>query len=301
MMTEEFTIYLVTGATGRQGGAVVRELLARGCHVHAMTRDPGSAGAQALDGLGAELVTGDLNDPASLREACRGVYGVFSVQDVWEHGAEAEVVQGIALADAAKEAGVGHFIYTSVGGAERDSGLPHFESKWRVEQHIREIGLPATVLRPVFFMENFDLPQLRSAILGGTLPLALSPTTPLQMIAVRDIGAMAGIAFDRPEEFVGREIELAGDELTMPEAAEVFSRVTGRPVRFEQTPIEELRGKSGEYAAMFEWFEREGYRADIGRLRELYPPLMTLEDWLLATRWAGPVGAVAAGPGAEQS
>jgi uncharacterized protein YbjT (DUF2867 family) len=279
-MSNKEKIILVSGATGQQGGATARHLLAAGWRVRALTRDPGSPAAQALAARGAELVRGDLDDRASLDRAVRGAYGVFSVQNFWLPGVgfDGEVRQGEALADAAAAAGVQHFVYSSVGGADRHSGLAHFESKWLVEQHVRALGMPATVLRPVYFMENLRRPW--NAPKDGVLALGYKPETPVQMIAVDDIGALAALAFARPEQLVGTATEIAGDSLTMPQVAETWSRVTGQPVRFVEAPIEEIRSRNPENARMLEWMNRGGYQADIPALRRLYPGLHTFEAWL---------------------
>lgn len=177
---------LVLGATGNQGGSVARELLRRGRPVRALTRDPRSAKAQELAAAGAEVVSGDLDDPRSLDAAFRGVYGVYSVQTfMGPGGIEAEERQGRAVAEAAARAEVAHLVYGSVGGAERDSGVPHFDSKARIERHITGLGLPATMLRPTYFINNFAfMGPVRDAD-GLVLTLALKPGTALQMIAPR--------------------------------------------------------------------------------------------------------------------
>ncbi len=275
---------LVTGATGKQGEAVARHLLSGGWQVRALTRDPLKPGAQALAKLGAEVVTGDFDQRTSIDRALAGAYGVFSVQN-WEAGAAREIQQGKTFADAARAAGVKQFVYSSVGGAERNTGILHFDSKWEIEQHVRALGLPATILRPVFFMDNFNSPNFRPAILQGTLTLALRPARTMQMIAVDDIGGFAALAFEKPGEYIGRAFELAGDELTMPQVAEAFSRVLGRTVRFVEQPIEQVRSFSKEYAVMFEWFNREGYKADIASLRALYPGLHNFQAWLDKSGW----------------
>lgn len=278
---------LVTGATGRQGGAAVRNLLASGWKVRALTRNPSPSNPTVkwLAEIGARVEKGDLGDRASLEPVLEGCYGVFSMQNFWEHGYEEEVQQGKNLAHAAKAAGVKHFLYSSVGGADRNTGIPHFESKWEIECYIRELGLPSTILRPVFFMENFSSRDLRLAILGGRLTLALRPDKPLQMISVEDIGAIAALCFERPQEYMGKAIEIAGDEMTMSQVVECFSRAMGRPVRFEEMPIEKLQSFSKEMAVMFKWFNEKGYQADIPLLRAMHPRLMTLETWLHETGW----------------
>ncbi len=276
---------LVAGATGQQGGAVARRLLTDGWPVRALTRDLNKPAARALAEAGMELVAGNLDDAPSLARALQGVYGVFSVQTFREEGPVGEERQGKQLADAASAARVQHFVYSSVGGAERQTGIPHFESKWRIEEHVRRLGLPVTILRPVLFMENFQ--WSRPSILAGRLEQAMRPDKPLQMVAVADIGAFAAMAFRQPERFLGHALELAGDELTMPRAAEVFSRVIGRRVEFVEQPLEDVERRMGaDGAAMQRWFNERGYRADIPALRALHPGLLTLEAWLRRTGWA---------------
>lgn len=282
-MTEN-ALVLVTGGTGNQGGAVAHELLGAGFAVRALVRDPEKPAAKELESAGAELVKGDMDDRASLDAAVRGMAGVFSVQNFWEAGAEGEMRQGKALADAAADAGVEHFVYSSVGGADRDSGVSHFDSKWQVEQHIGSLGLRATVLRPVFLMENFTSPIYRGALGNGVLPLAVTPDTEIQMIASRDVGVFARIAFERPGEFIGQALEIAGDVNTAAQAAVTFAEVLGREVNHLQVPIERLQEMNAEVAEMFEWFQREGYRADLPALREIHPDPTSLKDWI-ATVW----------------
>jgi uncharacterized protein YbjT (DUF2867 family) len=285
-MDRSSNIILVTGATGQQGGSTARHLLTNGWRVRALTRDPNKGAAQALAQMGAEVVRGDNEDRAALDAALKDVYGVFSVQNNWlpNVGIDGEVRQGKLIADAAKAADVQHFVYTSVGGAERNTGIPHFESKWQIEQYIHALGLRATVLRPVAFMENYN--WSRPAILSGTLAsIGLRPDKAQQMIAIDDIGALAALAFERPQEFIGRAIEIAGDELTEPQIAETFSRVIGRPIQLGQMPFDPNQQPDPEYLKMFQWFNDEGYQADIPALRRLYPPLKTLETWLRQTGW----------------
>lgn len=284
MNTKEKTIF-VTGATGHQGGAAAHHLLDHGFKVLALTRDPTKPAARDLELRGAELVKGNLERPESYEHQLVGCYGVFSVQAFWETGIEGEIRQGTALADAAMARGVRHFVYSSVGGAERETGVPHFESKWTVEQHIRDIGLPYTILRPVFFMENWQS-YLHEPILNGILPLPLDPGVPLQMIAVDDIGAFVALAFEHPEKWLGREVEIAGAEMTMPEVAATFARVLGRPVNYIQVPWDQFREQAGEeMTIMYRWFDEQGYRANIDALRREYPHLHSLEQVIQHQDW----------------
>jgi uncharacterized protein YbjT (DUF2867 family) len=281
---KEGRVILVSGATGQQGGTVARNLLERGFAVRALTRDTDKAAARELADLGAEVVSGDLEDRASIERVLDGVYGVFSVQQFFEAGYEGEVRQGVLLADAAKAAGVEHFVYSSVGSAHRETSIPHFESKWEVEEHVRASGVPYTVFRPVFFMQNWE--WMRGPILGGTLPQPLDPDKPLQMLDADDIGVFAGIAFEHPETWIGREVDLAGDELTMSEFAGTFSRVLGRNVDYFQVPWNDFEKQMGEESTvMYRWFNDYGYEANIAALKDEYPGLASLEQYLRAHGW----------------
>lgn len=271
-------VILVTGATGHQGGAALRKLRERGFPVRALTRNPDDEKARSLVGHGTEAVRGDLDDPASLTRALDGVYGVYSVQ-ASSAGPEVEIRQGTALADAAKRSRISHFVYSSVGSADRRTGIPHFDSKFRIEEHIRGTGMRHTIFRPVFFMENWL--GMREPIEQGQLALPLSPETRLQMIAVDDIGAFVAMAFEKPGHWQGRAVDIAGDELSMTEVAERFGRIIGREVAYRQVPWEEWEKRAGEeMTKMWRWFEDVGYNVDISALRQEYPALMGFDRWL---------------------
>ena len=287
-MSNEDKTVLVTGATGRQGGAVIRHMLPKGWKMRALTRNPASHAATELAGQRVEVMQGDLEDAPSLERACRGIYGIYSVQDFWSVGAKREVQQGKNLADAAKNAGVQHFVFSSVGGAERNTGIPHWESKWEIEKYIRQLALPATIFRPASFMETYHILEVEVGILKGRLADPIRGDKPYQTIATDDIGAFVALAFERPNDFMGRELEIAGSELTNLEAAQVFSRVLGKPIRFRRLPLPIVRLVLGrEFYAMFRWFNEEGYKADIAGLRRRYPEvhLHTLEEWLREEGW----------------
>jgi uncharacterized protein YbjT (DUF2867 family) len=257
--------------------------------VRALARNPDKPAARALAQSGVEVVKGDLDDPSSLVRAMAGVRAVFSVQNWWETGAAREVRQGKNVADAAKEARVRHLVYSSVGGAERGADITHWQTKWEIEKHIRNLGLPATVLRPVSFMEDYYLPAVEKALLGGTLLDPIRPDKPYQIIASDDIGQWAALALSRPERFIGKELEIAGDELTNPQIAATFARVLARPVKFRRLPLFMTRLMLGkEFHQMFKWFNAEGYRADLGALRRDYPEvsMTSLEQWLVREGWA---------------
>lgn len=263
--------YAVVGATGQQGGATARALLAAGTTVRALVRRPDSDAARHLAAAGAELVRADLTDPASLRAAFQGADGVFAMTTSFtDRGTDGETEDGVRITDAAVAAGVGHLVYGSVGGAERRTGVPHFESKRRVEEHIASLGIPATIVRPVFFMENLAPTQEDGTTV---LRLPLPADVPLQMIAVDDIGAVAAAALPDPARVPAGAVEIAGDELTGEQVARVFGG------RYEPLPVEVL--DDPDLRAMFTWFDeqRPAYRADIALTRALDPAVLDLATW----------------------
>jgi uncharacterized protein YbjT (DUF2867 family) len=278
-------IIMVTGATGQQGGASARHLQASGWNVRALSRDPYKPAARALVDSGVEVVQGDLNDRASLDHALQGVYGVHSVQAYMPQDPTGEIYQGKTLAEAAKDAGVEHFVYSSVAGAGRHVGAPEQDSKGEIEQHIRSLGLPATILRPTYIMDTNNIPALRQGILGGSYMFPAPPETKLQFIAADDIGACVAVALEDPKTFIGKALELAGDELTITQTVEVFSRVIGHPVQFIEMPLEQVRSFDPNLAKVTEWIINEGFHADIPALRAIYPDLMTLETYLRKSGW----------------
>ena len=280
-------LIVVTGATGQQGGATARELLAAGHRVRAMTRKPDGDAARALERLGAEVVQGDLNDPASLEPAFTGAWGLYAVQNTWEAGVAQEEVQGKRSAEIAKAVGVKHFVYASVGSAQRETGIPHFDNKARVEETVRALRFPShTIVRPVFFMENFASPWFKPYIDKGTLALGIEPDTRLQMIAVADIGKYGKLAFEQHEKLHGRAIDIAGDELTPPVIADLIGRAAARTVTHYQVPIDEVRRSSQEFAIMLEWFDAVGYDADIeGTAKEFGIAPTRFADWVKTVSW----------------
>ncbi|MFI6317639.1 NmrA/HSCARG family protein [Nonomuraea sp. NPDC050556] len=284
---------LVIGATGQQGGATTRQLLERGHPVRALVRDPGAPGALALAELGVELSTGDLDDTGSLRTAMEGVDGVFLAltmmvgHRISPQGVIDEERRGKAVAELAREMGIGHLVYSSLNGAGAESGIPYYESKAAIERHIHALGQPATVLRPVSFMDNFATYN-RPAQSDGelTLNLAIPAELPMQLIAVEDIGAFAAIAFGDPGRYIGRTVELVGDVLTPLEIAETIASFTGQPTRFQQTPIERIRAFDEQLAQMFTYFNQHPAPVpDLEALRAEHPGLMTLRTWLEHTGW----------------
>jgi uncharacterized protein YbjT (DUF2867 family) len=279
---------LVTGATGQQGGAIARELLSHGYRVKAMTRKPEGEQAKVLAKLGAEIIQGDLDDAASLEKALQGAWGVFAVQNTWEAGVEKEEIQGKRIAELAKKAGVQHFVYSSVGSAHRATGTPHFDNKWRVEEKIRELKFPSYfIIRPAFFMENLLSPWFKPGIDQGKVMIGIAATTKLQMSNLEDIGKYGLLAFEKHAELNGKAIDIASDELIMPEVAQVLSTVTKKPITFERVPIELVRQGSADFAAMLEWFDKVGYNADIAGNANTYNIKPTsFAEWAKKQKWS---------------
>ncbi len=281
---------LVTGATGAQGGALIPHLLDKGFPVRALTRNPGKPAAQALAGRGVDVVVGDLDDAPSLAQACSDCYGVFAVQNFWEKGVgyEREVAQGKRLADAAHQAGVQHFVQTSVAGCEEAGDVLHFRSKWEIEKHIRDLGLPSTFLREVFFMENFFEPVMGNsgkkavnpALVLATLAGCLKPDTRFHMVTVDDIARASAEIFAQPDTFLGEIVDLASDALTVSEMQTVYRRVSGkRPLPFK-IPLWALRLTNAEAARQYVWNNTVGWQFPLDPVREQFPFLTSFEQFL---------------------
>ncbi|HMJ56953.1 MAG TPA: NmrA/HSCARG family protein [Polyangiaceae bacterium] len=277
-MAQELVV-VATGSTGKQGGAVARGLLERGHKVRAVTRDPNSSRAKSLAKAGATLVAASLEDTAAITKALEGATSLFAMTTPFGGGTEAETRQGVAAADAAKAAGV-HLVFTSVNSANRQTGVPHFDSKYEVEKHIAKVGVRATILAPAFFMENLSFG--REQLAKGIYAVALPPTRTLAQIAVADIGAVAVRVLEDAGRFTGKRFDLASDELTGNDVVAILSRVTGRPFAYYQVPLDVIRQRMGEDGArMYEWVDRVGYTVDRAALRREFPDVAfhDFESW----------------------
>ena len=277
-------VVVVIGATGKQGGAVARGLLERGHEVRAATRNPDALKAKELATAGATIVTASVEDTAGITKALRGATSLFAMTTP-SGGMDAETRQGVSAADAAKAAGV-HLVFNSVASADRQTGIPHFDSKYAVERHIARIGVRATILAPAYFMENlyFGREQLAKGIYAVPLPA----TTKLAQVAVADIGAVAVSVLEDESRFAGKRFDLAGDELTGNDAVGILSRVTGRPFTYYQVPLDSIRQRMGDDGArMYEWFDRVGYTVDRAALRREFPDVAfhDFESWAKAQDW----------------
>ncbi|MEU9271770.1 NmrA/HSCARG family protein [Streptomyces sp. NPDC048251] len=270
---------LVTGATGNQGGATARHLLAADWRVRALVRDETAPAAARLAAAGAELVRGNLDDRASLDAAIRGAYGVYSVQSDNPN----EITQATNIADAAKAAGVQHLVYSSVGGMEQQNRF-YVEhgwgpiGKWQIEQHIHELGLPSTILRPAGFMEDFTSPA--RFFQNGSLNVPWHDEVVMNLVAIDDVGAFAALAFADPDTYVGRTMEIAGDRLTAPQIADALGKAADRTVPRTQIPLGMLWEHAPEVAKVMTWANEAFYDIDLAPVRKAFPDLIDFDTWL---------------------
>lgn len=271
---------LVTGATGRQGGAVVRHALKRGFTVRAITRNPDKPSAQALKANGVELFRGDMEDASSIAPALEDVSGVFCVQNFWEKtgGYAGEIRQAQNLIRVTQEASVSHFVYASVAGCDNAHGIETIACKWEIEKLIDSARLPRTFIRTVFFMDNFLDPKITSlnfALMTG----ALKPTTQLLMIATDDIGWFVVEAFANPGTYLNKIIEIAGDSLTIAEMKQIYANATGKKLSNFKIPFWLFRILKGQMAKQFNWNNEVGWHFDIQKLRQIHPDLISFDDF----------------------
>ncbi|WP_298561965.1 NmrA/HSCARG family protein [Streptomyces luteogriseus] len=277
----------VTGATGAQGGATARALLAAGHRVRALTRRPGSPAADALRALGAEVRRADFDDRASLDAAFAGADSLFAVTTPFGADTATEARQGKTIVDAAAAARLGHVVLTSAAHADRGTGVPHYESKYVVERHLRAAGLPWTVLAPAAFMDNYASGWTLDGLRDGTFAWPMPTDQPLTFIPADDIGAFAALAFQRRDEFTARRIDIASDERTPGQIAETLAAAIGRPVHHQQVPLAHVRSRSADLAAMFEYFTTSGLDVDVAGLRRDYPEVgwHSFAEWAVDQDW----------------
>lgn len=276
---------LITGATGQQGGALAHCLSQKGTAFRALSRSPGKL--KHLSVQGHEVVEGSLSEAATLKEALQGIKQAFLVTTPFEKGVEAEVEQGINFINAAKAAGIEHLVFTSVASADQKTGIPHFESKWQIERHLQKAGIPYSVLRPVFFMENFGSPWFFPDLEKGVLSFPIQSQKQFQMTCLDDIGHMALALFENPSKAQGKVIELASDSLSLDEVVQKISQASSKKIQYKQINKEEARKKYGEdFMLMLQWFDQVGYSVDISTLKQTWNvPLTSFESYLKKADW----------------
>ncbi|MFL6392321.1 MAG: NmrA/HSCARG family protein [Nitrososphaeraceae archaeon] len=277
------TKILVTGATGQQGGTLARLLLQKKHKVYALTRNTQSPAAQDLRNKGAKIVKGDLDDSDSLKQVVNGIDSIFLMGTPFEDGTEAETRRGKLMADIAKENSIEHLVYSSVANADKNTGIPHFESKYKIELHIKNLGIPFTIIGPTFFMEN----MLGLGLQQGQLALPLSPSSILQQSALENIAEFSALVLEHRKPFLGKRIDIASDEVTGERATKILSNELGYRIKYVQIPLEQVRQANEDMARMYEWYERVGTGINISSLHQEYPEVNwhTFEDWAKSQNW----------------
>ncbi len=277
---------VVSGATGKQGGAVARHLLANGHRVRALTRNPSKPAAQALAAAGAEVVQADLEDRASLDAALSDAAGLYSVQDFLEAGVEAEVRQGMTLTSAAAASGVEHIVCTGASTMDRATEVPHLDSKWKVERALRATGKTWTVFRPAAFMDNWEWDQA-SILETGTVYYPMHAQMPYAQVACDDIGRMVAQAFEQPTLWANRAAPITGDVSTMADIAQNIGRVIGRELRYKQISWAQVEAEQGEeLMLMYKAFDTYGMDGSPYYLRRWLGEATSFEAYLRGAGWA---------------
>jgi len=294
-MSAELPLIAVVGATGSQGGSVARFLKNSGKYrVRGLTRNTDSDAAQKLQAEGIELVVADLTNKESLVNAFSGCYGVFGVTNYWEapDKPEIELQQGHNIADAAKQAGIKHVVFSSLEDCEKLSGgkykVAHFDGKARIAEYMKSIGLSVTEVRLAFYMDNFQTnmhPKDENGTWVFSLPMG---NKRMAMVAVQDIGGIVLYTFDHPNESIGKVYGVAGDALTGEEIAQQFTQVTGKPAIYRDIPVEVFKKfpfpGAAELGNMFQFYQDSATKVnDVPHCKQIYPQLKSFKDWLQQT------------------
>ena len=284
MTDSEPRTIVVTGATGLQGGAVVRRLLQDGWRVRGLTRDADGKRAQALRALGAEVARGDMAEADSLRPVFEGAYGVYSVQNPFIGGPEAEVSQGKNVAEVAKDVGVEHLVYGSAGTGRKGTGVPSWETKLRIEDHMKALGLPLTILRPTAFMELLTHMKFFPPVAAWqVMPKLMGSSRRLPWLCTEDLGVIAARAFADPHSFVGKDLTLASDVRSLDECRAKYREVMGRNPRRLPMPVwlfERFGFVGKDLTAMWRWLRTGEVDLDTSRTRTIHPEAQTVGGWL---------------------
>jgi uncharacterized protein YbjT (DUF2867 family) len=281
-MSRSEQVIVVTGATGRQGGAVARRLVAEGWRVRAVTRSPDSKAARRVAALGAEVVRADMADADAMRSVCAGAHGVFSVQNSMTSGAEGEAVQGRNVVDAAVGAGVLHLVYGSAGPGTPSTGVSSWDVKLEVADYARSRGVPLTVLRPMAFMELMTDKDLYPQVAAWHLmPKLVGEGRTIPWLSADDVGAIAVRAFGDPTTYVGADLALAADMRTLGECRAIWRRETGRnPRRFPMPVWLFERFVGPDLTRMWRWLATHDIDVDPAETRAHCPTALTVEQFV---------------------
>jgi len=281
-MTQQKSIF-ITGGTGNQGGAVVGSLLNdQRWNLKVLTRNPFTEKCKEYRNQGIEIIKGDLNNPSSYIDSLDGVYGVFSVQNFID-GIETEIRQGKLLVESAKAVGINHFVYSSVSGADRKTGIPHFDSKHIIENYIKELSIPYSIIRPTSFYENLLNPEVKKRILKGKLVMPLKPDLIQEYIGVQDIGNAASTIFQNPDNFMGRTVTISSDSLSMIQVSELLSSTMERKIIYEKLPglISRLVMGKNLYK-MFKWINKNEptFVENAEKMNNEFSGMMKMKTWI---------------------
>lgn len=268
----------VTGATGNQGRGATRDLLSKGFHVKALVRNP--AKMNAHENL--QVIKGDLDDPDAYKEHLKGSDAIFCNLH-FQDGVEKEVKQGFDLINSAKAGGIKYFIYSSVIGCDLNTGIPHWESKFKIENHLKASGIDFVILRPPSFYENLLFPQVKSRILKGKLVLPTRKDKVQQFMSAADVGKIATAMFSEPGKYRNTTIVLAADQMDGEEQALLLSKVMNRQVKYQRLPMFIARLVMGrDLAKMFRWVNEHDvlFVKDIDSFRKQFPGMLSFEEWI---------------------
>lgn len=291
MTTSERRVIVVTGATGLQGSAVTRHLLKQGWRVRALTRNTAGKQAQAIAALGAEVVRGDLDDTATLRPVFAGADGVYSVQNPFISGPDGEVRQGKNVADVAQASGVRHLVYASAGTGQPGTGIPSWETKLQVEAHMKALGLPVTILRPMAFMELMTEKKFYPAMsTWHVMPALMGWSRSVAWLCTDDLGAIAASVFADPERFISRDLALASDVQSLEQCRSLYRDATGQFPKRIPLPVWAFRrlGFVGrDLTTMWRWLRNADIDFETAPVRAIHPQALTVRDWLSKQQTAG--------------
>jgi uncharacterized protein YbjT (DUF2867 family) len=279
---------LVTGATGKQGGALARSLIERGHRVRALTRNKESYKAKELEKLGIELVEGDFGYAPTLIDAMDGVDAVFAMTTPFEKGDNFELKSGYLLEHAAISLSIKHLVYSSVAAADQETGISHFKSKFNIENFIKSKKVPFTIIRPVYFMENLLSSWMLSELNQGRISTALKRDRKLQMITVEDIANFIVYVFEHREQFLGKTIEIASDEISMEQVTETISRTLGKHFEYHELSYQDINNMRDDFVNLYKWLNEKGYKVDVLELHNRYPEIKwhTFEEWAKKQYWS---------------
>ena len=295
-MKPETKTALVIGATGTQGGAVTHALHNAGHHVRALTRNPQSDPARVLGSRGIQVLAGDFDHPETIAEAARGTDTAFIMGTPFENGTESEIQQTTNTIDAVHAAGVEHIIYSSVASAQEDTGVPHFESKAIIEDHLDGLEVAHTVVAPTAFLSDLTGPPFWEGLQpgawdglrDGVYAFALPAETRLQMVSLADLGRFVQLVAENPQRFDRSRVEIASIEVSGADIADRLAQSLNRRIRYQHVSLEVLEKVAGDDAvAMTQFFLRGGYTVDIPSLHARYPEVQwqSTQDWIDSHEW----------------